>query len=267
MKTNRLLTVAGLLLIGSLAYAHEFWLEPTKFLLKKNEQVLINMMVGEDYQGEHSNGHKYKIMKLDHFAANTKKDIRDKVSGDSMSRIVMAFSTSGNHLIAFANSSKFIELEALKFNNYLRSEGLDAVFRFRQQQGDTLKAGKERYQRCVKTLLQVDGKTDDTYAVDTGMPLEIIPTSNPYAIKSTGQITFKIRFNKLPLADGLVLAWHLKDGKTTHTKLRSNTSGEVVFPVDRTGKWMISTVHMIPNENRSESDWQSYWGSYTFGYQ
>ncbi len=145
MRTNRLCIVTGLLLLGSLAYAHEFWLEPTKFLLKKNEQFLINMMVGEDYQGEHSNGHKYKILQLDHFAGTTKEDIRAKVTGDSMSRVSLSFATSGNHLVAFANTSKFIELEALKFNDYLRSEGLDAVLRMREQRGDTMKAGTERY--------------------------------------------------------------------------------------------------------------------------
>lgn len=254
------------MLLGSLAYAHEFWLEPTKFLLKKNEQFLINMMVGEDYQGEHSNGHKYKILQLDHFAGTTKEDIRTKVTGDSMSRVSLSFATSGNHLVAFANTSKFIELEALKFNDYLRSEGLDAVLRMREQRGDTMKAGTERYQRCVKTLVQVAGKSDDTYRINTGMPLEIIPGSNPYSISATGRVTFKILFKNAPLSNALVLAWHAKDGRTTHTKLRSNGKGEVTFPLERSGKWMISSVHMIPNVNQAESDWQSYWGSYTFGY-
>ena len=266
MKTNKLLLLITIFLISSLAFAHEFWLEPVKFLLKINEKVSIHMMVGEDYQGDHSNGTKYKLTKLDLYSGTQKKDIRSQVYGDSLSTVDLSFSTAGTQLVAFNNTSKFIELAGPKFNDYLRSEGLDGVLRSRAQKGDTLKPGREMYQRCVKTLVQVGSKTDETYAVDTGMRLEIIPGKNPYAANAAGPIKFKVRFDNQPLANSLVLAWHMADGQTTHTKLRSDKNGEVVFPITKTGKWMISTVHMIPTPDAKAADWQSFWGSYTFGY-
>lgn len=266
MKKYKLFLLIAASLFSSLAFAHEFWLEPVKFLLKINEKVSIHMRVGEDYQGDHSNGTKYKITKLDHYSGNQKKDIRSQVYGDSLSTIDLSFPTAGTQLIAFNNTSKFIELPGQRFNDYLRSEGLDEVLRSRAQKGDTLKSGREMYQRCVKTLVQVGSKTDDTYAIDTGMRLEIIPGKNPYAANEAGPIKFKVRFDNQPLTNSLVLAWHLVDGQTTHTKLRSDKNGEVVFPIAKTGKWMISTVHMIPTPDFKDADWQSYWGSYTFGY-
>ena len=266
MKLKNLLSLAGLLLFCSIALAHEFWLEPVKFWLRKNEKVRIDLMVGEDYRGEHSNGHKYKITKLDHYGNGQKRDVRSKVYGDSLSSIDISFATEGSHLVAFNNTSKFIELEATKFNEYLRTEGLDNVIKLREQSKDTLKAGRELYQRCVKTLVQVGNKTDDTYAINTGMRLEIIPSKNPYAQKSKGPLTFKILFNNKPLRNALVLAWHMVEGKTTHETLRSDENGKITFLIDQTGKWMISAVHMTANNNVQEADWQSYWGSYTFGF-
>ena len=266
MKIKKLLPLSIFLLVCSMAFAHEFWLEPVKFWLKKNEKVRIDLMVGEDYQGERSNGHKYKILKLDQYQNNQKKDIRSKIYGDSLSSIDISFATAGNHLIAFSNSSKFISLEAAQFNDYLRSEGLDQVIKSRIESKDTLKAGRELYQRCVKTLIQVDNQTDDSYAINTGMRLEIIPAKNPYAQKSEGAIAFKILFDNKPLVNGLVLAWHLVNGKTTHQTIRSDKNGDAVFPIDQAGKWMISTVHMIPNKDSKDAEWQSYWGSYTFGF-
>lgn len=265
MKISKLLILPALLL-GTIAYAHEFWLEPARFLLKKDEQTRIDLMVGEDYLGEHSNGQRYKIMKLSHYANKTTEDIRDKIYGDSLSSFDVAFPAAGSHLIAFTNTSKFIELEAHKFNDYLRSEGLDNAAQSRVQKGDTLKPGREQYQRCVKTLLQVGDKTDMSYAINTGLRLEIIPARNPYAIKSATAVTFKILFDNAPLEGALVLAWHSDGGKTTHTTMRSDKRGEVKFPISRMGKWMISTVRMIPSEEPQKSDWQSFWGSYTFGY-
>lgn len=266
MKIQKVLTLAAALLFCSLAYAHEFWLEPVKFWLKKDEKVRIDLMVGEDYTGEHSNGHKYKILKLDHYGKGGKQDIRSKVYGDSLSRIDIAFATEGSHLIAFNNTSKFIELEASQFNEYLRTEGLDHIRKLRQQNNDTSKAGRELYQRCVKTLVQVGKETDATYALTTGMKLEIIPDKNPYAQTANGQITFKVLFDNKPLKNALVLAWHSVNGKTTHETARSGKDGKVTFSIDQTGKWMISTVQMVANSDTKQADWQSFWGSYTFGF-
>ncbi|MEO6685856.1 MAG: DUF4198 domain-containing protein [Dyadobacter sp.] len=266
IKHRKPIVLISFMLLATFGYAHEFWLEPMKFMLKENESVSVNLMVGEDYKGEHSNGQKYKIVKLDHYAGNTPTDIRASVKGDSLSSFDIAFAKPGTHLIAFNNTSKFIELESAKFNGYLRSEGLDEIAKMRLQKGDTLKPGKELYQRCVKTLIQVGGKNDGTFAVNTGMKLEIIPKTNPYSVAENTPVTFKVLFQQKPVKDALVLAWHVENGQATHQKLRSNADGEVIFPISKNGKWMISTVHMVPHPNSAEADWQSYWGSYTFGF-
>jgi uncharacterized GH25 family protein len=266
MKTKNLLFLIGLILIGSFAFAHEFWLEPTKFWLVKNEKIRIDMLVGEDYTGQHSNGHKYEVFKLDHYAKGRKVDIRNRVYGDSLSSVDMSFSSEGSHLIAFNNTNKFIELEAAQFNEYLRTEGLDRVAKLRVQRKDTLKPGRELYQRCVKTLIQVGKQTDETYAINTGMRLEIIPAKNPYAQTSPATIRFKLLFDNKPLSNALVLAWHQVNGKTTHQSIRSDKDGDVSFRIDQKGKWMISSVHMVPASDTKQADWQSYWGSYTFGF-
>jgi uncharacterized GH25 family protein len=83
MKVRKTFFIAALILYCSLAYGHEFWLKPIKFWLKKHEKVRIDLMVAEDYTGEHSNGHRYKITKLDHYENGQKQDVRSKVYGDS----------------------------------------------------------------------------------------------------------------------------------------------------------------------------------------
>ncbi len=263
---KKYITLFLLLLAGTLSFAHEFWLEPLRFLWHKGEMARIELMVGEDYLGEHSNGNKYKILKLDHYAAGKQTDVRSLVAGDSLNVLDLPLTARGNHLLAFSNTSKFIELEAAKFNNYLRSEGLDNAAQARQEQGDTLKPGRELFQRCVKTLVMADGKPDNTYAINTGMRLEIIPDRNPYNLKGTSTIPFRVLFDNRPFENALVLAWHSVNGTTTHTSIRADKNGRVSFPISNNGKWMISIVRMIPYTDTKTSDWQSFWGSYTFGY-
>lgn len=263
---RKTLLIISICLISIMAFAHEFWLEPIKFILKINESVTINIVRGEGFLGERSDGTKYKIQVLKHFFATGEEDYQNKVAGADFSTVKATFNTEGNHLIAFNNTSKFLVLESAKFNSYLLEEGLTNAYETRLQNNDTAKSGRELYQRCVKTLFQVGNKQDDSYAINTGMRLELIPLQNPYAAKDGGQLSFTVLFDNQPLKDALVLVWQDVNKKVSMVKYKSNQNGEISFPFTKKGKWMISTVRMVPHTNTTEADWQSYWGSYTFGF-
>ncbi|HEU4860381.1 MAG TPA: hypothetical protein VFT15_11110 [Chitinophagaceae bacterium] len=49
--------------------------------------------------------------------------------------------------------------------------------------------------------------------------------------------------------------------------MRTDSNGEIFFPVNTRGKWMISTVKMERLADNPVCDWQSYWGSLTWGYE
>ncbi|UYQ95703.1 DUF4198 domain-containing protein [Chitinophaga horti] len=263
---KKLFLLTAVICVSLAALAHEFWLQPLKFWLKKNEATNISILVGEDYKGEKSDWSKYKIQQLKHYSAEGAEDYTAHLSAADKSIIEAKFAKAGNHLIAFNNSNKFIELEAEKFNEYLETEGLGYIAELRKSQQNADKPGREFYQRCVKTLFKVGGKNDSTFAVNTGMRLELIPRQNPYTMKNGDQMTMQVLFDNQPVKGALVLAWNVVDEKTSVTRHTTNEAGEVMFPVTLKGRWMISSVHMTPYTASTEADWQSYWGSYTFGY-
>ncbi len=260
------LTVAAGLLVSVVLFSHEFWLQPAKFLLGINQHTDIDVLVGEGFKGERADGTKHHIAMLQHFSLQGVADYRSNAGRKDSTRIRARFTTAGNHLIAFNNTNKSIALQAGEFNDYLREEGLDDILQTRLQNNDTATGGREVYQRCVKTLFQVGGKNDTTYKVNTGMRLELIPTANPYEIKQVDSLGFKVLFDNQPVNNALVLVWNVIKGKTSVLKLRSDQNGSIRFAINKTGRWMISSVKMVPHANRKEADWQSYWGSYTFGY-
>lgn len=263
---KKVFLVCTIVCISLLGLAHEFWLQPLKFWLKANEATSISILVGEDYKGEKSDWSKYKIQQLKHYSTQGAEDYTSHLSTKDKSLIEVSFAKPGNHLIAFNNSNKFIELEATKFNEYLESEGLGYIAQIRKEKNETGKPGREFYQRCVKTLFKVGNRNDSTFAINTGMRLELIPQQNPYTAKSGDKITVKVLFDNQTIKGALVLAWNVQDGKTSVTRFTSNEQGEISFPVILKGRWMISSVHMIPHTDPAEADWQSYWASYTFGY-
>ncbi|MDZ7933396.1 MAG: DUF4198 domain-containing protein [Emticicia sp.] len=260
---KKIVILLSFLCLTVAVFAHEFWLEPQKFLLSIGEKINFRIFVGENFMGEEVDFTKFEVTKFSHYTSKGEESTKGNLTEQNLSDF-LKFETEGNHLIAFNNSNKHIELEAKAFNQYLKSDGLDNVAAFRKENGQLNKKGKEEYQRCVKTLLQVGNLHDETYRINTGMRLEIIPEQNPYA--SDKSLTFKVLFDNKPLKNTLVVVWQKGIERPIKRNFRTDIEGKVNFSFQPKGIWMVSIVRMEPHPDPKIADWQSYWGSYTFGF-
>jgi uncharacterized GH25 family protein len=247
--------------------AHEFWLNPDKFIYRRGEKINIKFLVGENFEGENWKGNKEKIQSLKLYYGGVSDDLSKYISDETGDSLQLAQLDEGTNLIAFNNTNTFIELEAGKFNEYLQEDGLTDAIGYRNLNNETDSMGRELYQRCAKTLIQVGNVKDKTFSVATGMPVDIIPLFNPYLLKNNDSLRVKILFQKQPLANALIKIWHRDNEHTAKTDLIADAKGEIIFPVSISGKWMVSTVKMVKLRNDAKADWQSYWGSLTWGYQ
>jgi uncharacterized GH25 family protein len=184
--------------------------------------------------------------------------------GDSVEYFMI---DEGTNLIAFNSNNAFIDLEPVKFNEYLEEGGLYEALEYRKKNNEMGCNGREFYQRCAKTLLQVGDVKDQSFGISTSLPIDIIPSSNPYLLKNKEQLKVKIYYKKSPIANTLVKVWHRKNDKTKKIELKTDANGEISFPVTLSGIWMISTVKMERLFDNPICDWQSYWGSLTWGYE
>lgn len=249
------------------ATAHEFWLQPSLFICKPGDTVTVSFFVGENFTGEYWGREKNKINTLRHFATGIEESVADAVSGDKVDSLKIVLTTPGTHLLAFNSNNSFIELNAGEFNAYLKEDGLYNTIKYREKHNETHKAGTEYYQRSVKALLQCGTVKDTIYKKNTGLPLEITPLKHPYRLTKQSSIPFQITFNRSPLADALVKVWHKMPGrKATLFELHTDAKGRIKPIIKPKGTWLISSVHMIPNSGDTKAQWQSYWGSFCFGY-
>ncbi|MBA4853417.1 DUF4198 domain-containing protein [Emticicia sp. BO119] len=244
--------------------AHEFWLEPCRFILEAGEKLQLKIFVGEGFAGEEIDFTKFKVAKYTHYTPDGERNTSGSLNEQQLNDF-LRFEKEGNLLIALNNTNKHIELEADKFNDYLKEEGLEGILAWRKSHNALNKKGREMYQRCVKTLIQVGKKYNEVYSQNTRMRLELIPQQNPYTAKQS--LTFQVLFDNKPINKALVLVWQKGIEKNVVRKLRTDKSGKVSFNFEPQGVYMVSTVHMIPYGKTDEADWQSYWGSYTFGFK
>lgn len=110
----------------------------------------------------------------------------------------------------------------------------------------------------MKTLFQVGDVKDETFKQNTRMRLEIIALENPYLVKNKKMVPFKVLFDNETVKNALLLAWHFNKGKTAVEKMQSNKEGEVIIPIAKSGRWMISTVKIISVTDSQKADYQSF---------
>jgi uncharacterized GH25 family protein len=170
-------------------------------------------------------------------------------------------------MIAFNSNNSYIELDSSAFNSYLLEDGLNEAFQYRLHHNETDSPGHEFYQRSAKTIFQVGNRYNNTYKQETILPLDIIPQQNPYTIKNGDSLELKILFQKEPLSNHFIKIFQRTERFTNAIGMITDENGIIKLPIKTKGRWMISTVKMTRLENDEKAQWQSYWGSCTWGYE
>ncbi len=264
MKKSFLLLVISLLVLS--LPAHEFWLQPEKFIYQRGEPINIRFWVGENFEGQNWSGSREKINSLRLYLGDIYDDLSDQISDEKGDSLQLGIYDEGTAMVTFNSNNSFIQLDSAKFNDYLKEDGLNDALQYRTTHHELDSSGREYYQRSVKTLVQV-GVASESISHTTDLPLDIVPVTNPYFLKKGDSMKVKIYFKKQLLAGQLLKLWHRVGDQTLETDITTGENGQCSFEVLPTGKWMLSTVKMIRLENDEKANWQSYWGSCTWGYE
>ena len=253
-----------LFLSASLVQAHEFWLQPTKFQFKVGDSLEFDFMVGANFEGEFWDLKRQKVARLLHLSGGKSENLIPTLQEGKGKKVSVALQEEGTHLFTMQSNNSFIKTNGEEFNAYLKEDGLDDILEVRTKLGKLADSARENYARCAKLLVQVGSQTDDTYKVIVGLPLEIIPLTNPYALKKTEELKFKVLFFAKPLPFAQIKVWNKGEGKTFVQSVYTDKDGNFTTRLSNSGMWMISTVKMIPSKQPS-AEWQSFWGSLIFG--
>lgn len=237
------------LLVASAARAHDFWIEPATFTPAAGQSVAVRLRVGERLMGEPVPRRSGRIERFFARSASGERDVPGQDNRDPAGVVVVK--ESGTTIVAYRSRPSRSQLDAAKFESYLREEGLEFVIDLRKARGESARQGTEVYSRAAKTLLQAGGGAVTDEAV--GLRLEIVRSAN----------TFQVLFEGKPLRNALVVALRRGDA-TNPARARTDESGRVVFSSLGRGEWLVKTVHMVPAPPSANADWESIWASVTF---
>jgi len=276
------------------ALAHEYWLAATRYRAARGEPVAISAWVGTGFRGDPKLYAASRTASLE-MLTDRRADLTPLAAeADSHFCRVQAPDDSG-FVVAFLSNYSVVDLEGPRFEDYLKTEGLDDIVKIRHQRGEQAKRGTERYRRCAKTWItgpaspggggvermnRPDAHRQPTRAISNralrpaGLPLEIIPLADP---TGTGPVSIRLMFEGNPKSGALVRAWRApldatggafrsadRDSTGPVAQARTNSKGEATLDIPGTGEWLIGAVVMFPSR-KPTSDWESLWASLTFG--
>jgi len=233
-----------LLLLPSWVFSQQLWLEPASFLTARGEPVELRIR-SKALQG---NPTSQSIRQMKLFYGGSSDDLRslipDPIRSDSL---ILQFYDEGTALVS---------LDVVYDAGNVDPAATDSV-----ETGSVI-----RYLHCSKSLFQVGELKDNEYQRKSRSPFQFMPLKHPYSMRQGDSLAFRLLYNDLPMPDADVLLVRENDGGSFMLQLRTDSLGQVLVPVELSGKFMLFSTRSEPLENESNSCWQSISANFTWGY-
>ena len=265
MRLRRIVLVCLLsfILSSSLAFAHDFWLEPSEsFTPAAGEIISMRMFVGEAFRPEQELPPVAdRVTRIDGVGPKGKLVIEPGARRDPLP--ALALSDLGTYVIVMEREPSFITLAAEKFNSYLEEEGHHAIVAARMKDGSYAKDGRERYTRHLKMILNV-GESTSGWSHLFGTRLEIVPLADPGKLKPGSELPLRVLFDGKPLA-GVRVGIVTRNGSeiSREKMVRTNAGGEARLTLETAGDLLVRTTYMRPCARCEDADYESFWSSMT----
>jgi uncharacterized GH25 family protein len=247
----RLIFTIFVSLIAAAASAHDFWLEPSTFRPPPGSNVTVRLRVGEHFRGDAVARNARLVERFIARNGANEMEIAGNHGDDPAGTLVIQ--RAGVWVLGYRSKPRPVTLEAAKFEQYLREEGLEHVIETRRKQRRANEPGREIFSRSAKSFL-VAGSDRAGVSKPLGFRFELVPDALDARFRTT------VLFEGKPAAGVLVVAMN-KDG--ARLTARTSADGRATLPLTR-GHWLVKAVHMVPAPDESGADWESLWASVTF---
>jgi hypothetical protein len=244
--------------------AHDLWLLPPVTAPVPGKVVVVSASSGSEFpKSEHAPDTSAFVRRVVVQPDGTRSEAEAAGKEGDVGLLRFTPEKPGLTIVAVETRPRLIMLEADKFNAYLVSDGLPHIYALRVREKTLDQPGKERYSKSPKLLLRIGegGPGDATRVV--GLPLEIVPMRDPFALKIGDTLPVRVLFKGEPLA-GANLGWaHPGDGESPAGTVRTNGRGEALIPIARTGLMTIRLTYMT-RPKAAEYEWESFWTTLTW---
>jgi uncharacterized GH25 family protein len=257
---------------ASSATAHDFWVQPDQYWLAPDVATDMTLQVGHGALRQRSpiplrRITRYEAISPDGTALNLRDDLR---LGNEAKDGVFKLRAPGTYVMVLETDDRAqVHLPAIRFNDYLKVEGLTPAIEERQRLHRTDADGSENYGRCAKSLVQVgppDASLQKQITKTLGLNLEIIPQRNPYAEPRSATLPVLILYEGRPVAGALVKLTNLEHDEVPFEVHTTDAKGQASFEMPAAGSWLLNVIWTKAQPPTSDTDFKTTFSSLSFGF-
>jgi len=268
MPDRRTIFVAvTLLLIASVALAHDLFLKLDTYFLERHTRVRIPVLNGTFATSE---GFVAPERLADISVVSPEGRTRLSAATawgrgrDRTSLLSLELGAPGTYVVGVSTRTREIELRAEDFNAYLKEDGIPDILEARRRDNELAKPARERYSKHVKAVFQVGQPRNEGFGVELGYPAEVVPLENPYASGRGTTLRVRCLVDGRPVGNQMVLWGGERDGYAlTQRSTRTDSNGVAAVTLDAAGRWYVKFVHMA-RATQPGLDYESKWATLTF---
>ncbi len=257
------------LLSAQAATGHDFWVQPRDFATDVNMPVPLTFEVGHGPARQRWSAAIDRIATFSVVGSAGTKDVHTALvppGGPSDANI--SFSQPGTYLVVLRTNRAVSDLPAIRFNDYIKSEGIAPAIAARAATGANDTPGRELYSRGAKAIVRVGAATAPQPQVTrpVGMTLELVPGRDPTTADFDMTLPVTVLYDGKPLAGAFVKLNNLDfDARPVATAI-SDAHGAVIFKVPFKGLWQMNVVWTKVIKD-PRADFDTVFSSLTFGWQ
>ncbi len=250
MRSWACFVIGSLALTGELN-AHEFWIEPSVLMPAPDEELNVQVYVGEDFEGT-----RFPFQPRAYAAAYwvgpkaiQPLHARPLAQGD----LPLSAQGNGLHILAVASFGSTLTYNSLEeFEGFAAEIGASAVLADSPPQAEQDGTLNETYRRFSKTLVHFGSKT----GTDKRLGLEY------EWVKSDEGLTLFSALGRVP-HHPIDVFCHQPNGQDWHQRLRTDSAGQVSPDVPKAKRCLINAVFL--KQPKSSKSWSSDWVSMFWG--
>ena len=260
---------AAVTLTAVVALAHDMFLKPAQYFVAPNAAIPAMLLNGTFDQSMNSIARvRLADISIMGPSGRTRIDTAAWNPAGDTSRVVFKAGVAGTYVLGVSTKANAIEMDGKEFNEYLKEDGLPDELARREKSGELATGAKERYEKHVKSIVQVGDSRTSGFATVLGYPAEIVPLENPYSLTKGASLRVRILVDGQPVAGQYVTygARTASGGTIAEQGNRSGPDGVIAIPVTSPGAWYVKFINMRQvTKQADEVTHQSKWATLTFG--
>jgi len=257
---------------ASFVAAHDFWLQPSEYWISPDALTSMTLQVGH---GSFRQRSPIPARRITRFQAIAPKgavvDLHEQLRlGQAAEDGDFRLKNPGAYVLVLQTDNRAqTHLPSIRFNDYLKVEGLTPALEQRARLHRMDADGSERYSRCAKSIVQVGppvAGSQGQVSKPVGLPLEIVPEANPYGVPRSATLPVRVIYAGRPLAGALVKLTNLKYDASPFEVHLTDHDGRTSFTMPNSGTWLLNVIWTKALPRSDEADFETVFSSLSFGF-